>query len=149
MRHFSLVSSRNGGLCSHPYLCVHSHLSVVVQSELVSPIHGRAWWLLAAVVPNLYKQQQGERRGENPWNWLERLQQMLSSLCRRVPAVLAWLQERLQHMGVGMQWQVRPVLVVFRAPFSSFILYFFIRMLNSSAVWLTTFLGVVEIKAEV
>lgn len=68
MQRFSLVSSRNGVVCSHPYLRVCVHPSVVVQSELVSPSRGRGWWSLVAVVPNLYKQRQGERRGK-PLKW--------------------------------------------------------------------------------
>lgn len=64
MQHFNLVSSRNGVLCSHPYLCARACPLVVVQSKLVSPSCGRGWWLLVGVVPNLYKQRQGERRGK-------------------------------------------------------------------------------------
>jgi len=66
MQHFSLLSSRSGVFCSHLCPCVCMRPLVVTQSELVSPSHGRGRWLLIAVVPNLYKRPQDERRGK-PW----------------------------------------------------------------------------------
>lgn len=60
MWHFSLVSSRNGGLLSHPYLCV---CPSVVLPELVSPAlaGGPHCWQLWSPT---YKQQQSGRRGK-------------------------------------------------------------------------------------
>lgn len=105
MQHFSLVSTRNGVLCTY--------LLLVVQSELVSPGSSRGCWSMVAVVPNLYKQHQGEERRDTPqmcWEGFSSEQLMQGNA--------VW--ERLQHVGVGMWWQVGPVLAVFRAPFPLF-----------------------------
>lgn len=69
---------------------------LVVQSELVSPGSSRGCWSMVAVVPNLYKQQQGEGRREPP----KSAERPSANGEQLIQANAVW--ERMQHMGVGM-----------------------------------------------
>lgn len=65
----------------------------ILCSELVSPGSSRGCWSMVAVVPDLYKQQQGEGRRENLLRASANGEQLIQ-------ANAVW--ERLQYMGVGM-----------------------------------------------